>query len=146
MHRILIVEDSPDLAELAILALAEKVGIEAIHHAPDGVSAGDYLFRRGEHAQRGGRSHPEWILLDLNLPDISGRDLLEEIRSNPATRYVPVVMFSSSKTSSDIKACIDAGANSYLFKPVRFDDYSAKLHAAHDYWTSVHCTPEAATA
>ncbi|MET0311959.1 MAG: response regulator [Burkholderiaceae bacterium] len=141
MHRILIVEDSPDLAELAILALADRVGIDAIHHAADGTSAGDWLLGRGIHESRRSASPPQWILLDVNLPDVSGKELLRIIRENEATRYVPVVMFSSSTRPEDIIDCLRAGANSYIAKPLRFDDYAAKLRAAHDYWTGVHCSP-----
>ena len=135
---ILVVEDNPDHLELTVLTL-EELGVRAeIAVARDGAAALDYLFGQGRHAGRDTRKQPSFILLDMKLPKLSGLDVLRSVRSNPLTTLVPVIMLTSSSEHSDMVACYQSGANSFVRKPVDFVDFTEKLNRLQAYWLDVN--------
>ena len=135
---ILVVEDNPDHLELTVLTLEES-GIRAeIAVARDGVEALDYLFGQGQHAGRDTQRQPSFILLDMKLPKLSGLDVLRSVRSNPLTALVPVIMLTSSSEHSDMVACYQSGASSFVRKPVDFIDFTEKLNRLQAYWLDVN--------
>lgn len=135
---ILVVEDNPDHLELTVLTLEES-GVRAeIAVARDGVEALDYLFGQGQHAGRDTQRQPSFILLDMKLPKLSGLDVLRSVRSNPLTVLVPVIMLTSSSEHSDMAACYQSGANSFVRKPVDFIDFTEKLNRLQAYWLDVN--------
>jgi len=135
---ILVVEDNPDHMELTVLTL-EELGVGAeIAVAYDGAAALDYLFGQGRHAGRDIRRQPAFILLDMKLPKLSGLDVLRSVRSNPLTALVPVIMLTSSSEHSDMVACYQSGASSFVRKPVDFDDFTQKLNYLQAYWLGVN--------
>ena len=135
---ILVVEDNPDHLELTVLTLQEH-GVKAeIAVARDGAQALDYLFGQGAHAGRDTQKQPNFILLDLKLPKLSGLDVLRTVRADPRTARVPVVMLTSSSEQSDIVGCYESGANSFIRKPVDFGEFTEKLHCLQAYWLGVN--------
>ena len=135
---ILVVEDNPDHLELTVLTL-EETGIKGqIAVARDGVQALDFLWGRGEHAGRDTRRQPSFVLLDMKLPKLSGLDVLRSVRGNPITALVPVIMLTSSSERSDMQACYQSGANSFVRKPVDFVDFTEKLNRLQSYWLGVN--------
>lgn len=135
---ILVVEDNPDHLELTVLTLEES-GIRAeIAVARDGVEALDYLFGQGQYAGRDTQRQPSFILLDMKLPKLSGLDVLRSVRSNPLTALVPVIMLTSSSEHSDMAACYQSGASSFVRKPVDFIDFTEKLNRLQAYWLDVN--------
>ena len=135
---ILVVEDNPDHMELTVLTLEEfGVGAE-IAVARDGAEALDYLFGQGIHAGRDTQRQPTFILLDMKLPKLSGLDVLRTLRGNPLTALVPVLMLTSSSEHSDMLACYQSGANSFVRKPVDFVDFTEKLNRLQAYWLDVN--------
>lgn len=131
---ILLVEDNDDDAELTARAFSDaKVG-NPIVRAADGVEALDYLFGRGAHAGRDVTDIPAVVLLDLNLPRLNGLEVLSALRSNPVTKQIPVVILTSSREDRDRLAAYEHHANSYVQKPVDYDQF---VHAARQlglYW------------
>ena len=135
---ILVVEDNPDHLELTVLTL-EELGVNAeIAVARDGAEALDYLFGQGRHAGRDTQRQPSFILLDMKLPKLSGLDVLRTLRGNPLTALVPVIMLTSSSEHSDMLACYQSGANSFVRKPVDFVDFTEKLNRLQSYWLGVN--------
>lgn len=135
---ILVVEDNPDHLELTVLTLEELDAGAEIAVACDGAAALDYLFGHGKHAGRDVRRQPTFILLDMKLPKLSGLDVLRSVRTNPLTALVPVIMLTSSSEHSDMIACYQSGANSFVRKPVDFDDFTEKLNRLQAYWLDVN--------
>ena len=138
---ILIVEDNPDHLELTVLTLEEQGVTAKIATARDGAEALDFLFGQGIHAGRDTQHQPTFILLDMKLPKLSGLDVLRSVRANPLTSLVPVVMLTSSSEQSDIVACYQAGANSFVRKPVDFGDFTEKLNSLQAYWLGANERP-----
>jgi len=135
---ILVVEDNPDHLELTVLTL-EELGVRAeIAVARDGVEALDYLFGQGLHAGRDTQKQPSFILLDMKLPRLSGLDVLRSVRNNPLTALVPVIILTSSSEHSDMAACYQSGASSFVRKPVDFVDFTEKLNRLQAYWLDVN--------
>lgn len=135
---ILVVEDNPDHLELTVLTLQEHGVTAEIAVARDGAQALDYLFGQGAHAGRDTARQPAFMLLDLKLPKLSGLDVLRSVRADPRTALVPVVMLTSSSEQSDIVGCYQAGANSFIRKPVDFGEFTEKLHVLQAYWLGVN--------
>ncbi len=138
---ILIVEDNPQDAELTIRAL-KKMNL-AIHImvAEDGEEALDIIFSRGVYEGRQAQKPPKVIFLDLKLPKVSGLEILKEIKSNPATKMIPVVVITSSREDPDIKAAYEFGANGYVVKPVEFEAFSSSMIQTGIFWLTVNETP-----
>jgi two-component system, chemotaxis family, response regulator Rcp1 len=138
---ILLVEDNPADARLVKEALSEAhVKVNAFW-VQDGVEALDFLYRRGEYAAR---RRPNLILLDLNLPKLGGNEVLQQIKQDPVLRTIPVVILSSSNALRDIQDAYAAHANSFLTKPVDFDEFMALIRLIDAYWLGANKVPEKA--
>lgn len=131
---ILLVEDNPDDVELTRIAFSEA-GIERqLSVVRDGAEALDYLFARGPYSHRQGLDHPAIVLLDLNLPKLDGREVLQAIRSDARTRALPVVVLTTSNEPFDVEASYALGVNSYIQKPVDFEQFVAVVKQIGLYW------------
>jgi two-component system, response regulator len=138
---ILLVEDNPDDQALTLRALKKSNILNDVFVAHDGVEALDYLFCRGDHAVRNPDVHPAIILLDLKLPKIDGLEVLKQIRANPATRFLPVVILTSSREDRDLIEGYRLGANSYICKPVDFDQFVGAVQTLGLYWLVLNQFP-----
>ena len=135
---ILLVEDDPNDVELALLALRKNKLANRIHVARDGEEALDYLLCRGSHSGRNPDDQPKLILLDLKLPKVSGLEVLKEIKSDPRTRPVPVVVMTSSSEQRDMLEGYQLGVNSYIQKPIDFDQFQQIIGDLGYYWLVVN--------
>ena len=138
---ILLVEDNPDDVELTRLAFAEAGGAHRLHAVGDGAEALDYLLARGRHADRDGADLPALVLLDLNLPRLDGREVLQAIRADPATRALQVVVLTTSAEPRDVDQAYALGANSYIQKPVEFDRFVEVVRQVGRYWLGINLPP-----
>ncbi len=139
--KILLVEDNPSDIELTLRAFErQKIGNEIIV-AEDGKEALDYLFGTGEYSGRDISEQPTVILLDLNLPLIDGKEVLRRIRSSELTRRLPVVILTSSKEEQDVTQSYDLGVNSYIRKPVDFNQFSEAVRQLGLYWLVINEPP-----
>jgi two-component system response regulator len=136
MHKktIFLIEDNPDDEALTIRALRKNNILNEVVVAHDGAEALDYLFCQGEHADRDPGMLPQVVLLDLKLPKLDGLEVLEQIRANKRTKYLPVVILTSSKEEWDIVNGYRLGANSYVRKPVNFQEFSEAVKQLGLYW------------
>lgn len=130
---ILLVEDNRDDEELTLRALAKSKITNPVVVVRDGVEALDWLFRRGQHANRADQI-AQVILLDLKLPKIDGLEVLRELRGNDATKLVPVVILTSSVEEQDLIRGYGLGANSYIRKPVDFTQFVEAVRQLGLYW------------
>lgn len=131
--RLLLVEDNPDDAELTMGSLQAAVPYATIGWVEDGAEALDYLFGRGNYAANP-PPPPGVVLLDLSMPKIGGLEVLKAIRADSRIRRVPVVVLTSSNEESDITRSYDLGANSYVVKPVDFDDFNETVRTLGLFW------------
>lgn len=138
---ILLVEDNPDDVELTRIAFAEAGSEHVIRVMTDGAQAVDYLLGRGEHAGRDITDLPALVLLDLNLPKLNGREVLQAIRENPATRSLPVVVLTTSVEPMDVGSVYELGANSYIQKPVEFERFVDAVRQIGLYWLVLNQPP-----
>ena len=138
---ILLVEDNPDDEELTLLTLNEHNIANSIKVVHDGVEALDYIFGMGQYVGRDTAQRPKLILLDLKLPKLDGIQVLEKIKGNPTTKRTPVVILTSSKEEPDITKCYDLGANSYIVKPVAFDEFRECITQLGMYWQILNVQP-----
>ena len=134
LKRILLVDDSSRDIELALDALAQYNLANEVITLRDGVEALDYLYRRGQFANRS-NDQPAVVLLDLKLPKINGMEVLRNIRQNEVTRIVPVVILTSSAEQKDVVEGYQLGANSYIRKPVDFEQFVEAVKLLGLYWT-----------
>ncbi|HOW57726.1 MAG TPA: response regulator [Smithellaceae bacterium] len=130
---ILLVEDNPNDIELALRAFKKNKLVNHVNIVRDGEEALDYLFGRGTYAGRNIADVPTLILTDLNMPRVNGLELLKEIRSNPLTKNIPVVVLTTSREEQDVLDAHRLGINSYILKPVDFEQFmnSARLIGYH---------------
>lgn len=135
---ILLVEDNPDDAELTRIAFAESGSAYRLKVVSDGVEALDYLLARGAHAGRDPADLPALVLLDLNLPKLNGREVLQAIRSHPSTKTLPVVVLTTSAEPFDVDHVYDLGANSYIQKPVEFERFVDVVRQIGLYWLDLN--------
>jgi len=141
---ILLVEDNPDDQLLTKIAFQKaRLGNELVV-VGDGVAALDYLWARGEFAHRDARDLPALVLLDLNMPKLSGFDVLEQLRANPATATQPVVVLTSSAQDEDVVRSYRNGANSYIRKPVELDAFIKAVSQLQLYWMVLNVNPQRA--
>lgn len=140
---LLVVEDSPEDAALIVKALAPAVPAEQIEVCADGLAAVDYLFCRGPHASRSAAELPLLVLLDLNLPRLSGFDVLREIRADERTRLLPVAVLSGAEAPEDIRSAIRLGANSFVRKPADSGELSRRVLLLVRYWLDLNIPPPA---
>jgi two-component system response regulator len=137
--RILLVEDTPSDAELIVQALGGD-GLQ-VTVARDGVEALDQLLRRGAFKDSPVDQRPTLVILDIKLPRVDGFEVLEALRADPSTRALPVVMLTSSIVERDVARCYRLGANSYVQKPVHFDEFRTTIAALGAYWLNVNVAP-----
>ena len=137
---ILLVEDDPADAELAMRALRKGKLANHITWVKDGAEALEFIFRSGAYAGRPDRN-PKLILLDLKLPKVDGIEVLRQIKVEERTRLIPVVMVTSSAEARDIAKSYELGVNSYVVKPVEFEQFSETVAKAGFYWMLVNKTP-----
>jgi two-component system response regulator len=142
---ILLVEDNPDDIELTLRAMRERQIDNPVFVVRDGVEALDYLFRRGPYAHLVSRDLPAVILLDIKLPRLDGHEVLRQLRQNARTRFLPVVMLTSSREERDILASYRLASNSYICKPVDFDQFLETISQLHHYWIHLNETPPLAS-
>ena len=140
-QNILLVEDNPDDVALTLRAFKKSKIANQIIIASDGVEALDYLYGTGKYAGRDVRILPAVILLDLNLPKLGGLEVLKHIRSNKSTELLPVVILTSSKEESDLVTGYKLGANSYVRKPVDFEQFSEATQQLNLYWLVLNEPP-----
>jgi two-component system response regulator len=131
---ILLVEDNPDDEELTVRALRKNNIVNEVVVARDGVEALDYLFGQGQHASRDLKVMPQVILLDLKLPKLDGLGVLRRLRADERTKFLPVVILTSSNEEKDRIDSYDLGANSYVRKPVDFNQFSDAARQLGLYW------------
>ncbi len=138
---ILLVEDDPDDVELTLRALKKNnIGNEVVT-VGDGQQALDYLFARGAYADRNPAELPLVVLLDLKLPKVDGLQVLKQVRENERTRYLPVVILTSSNEESDLANGYRLGANSYIRKPVDFVQFVDAVRQMGLYWLILNEAP-----
>jgi two-component system, response regulator len=138
---ILLVEDNPDDEALTIRALKKNNIGNRLVIVRDGVEAIDFLFCTGPYKDRDPKDIPQVVLLDLKLPKIDGLEVLRRIRENPVTRLLPVVILTSSKEEQDILVGYKLGANSYVRKPVDFDQFVEAVRQLGLYWLVLNESP-----
>ncbi|MGH9342924.1 MAG: response regulator [Terriglobia bacterium] len=135
---ILLVEDNPSDVELTLHALRHNSVVNRIYVARDGEEALDFIFCRGLHTHRSFLDQPKIILLDLKLPKVDGLDVLRSLKSNDSTKFIPVVMLTSSKEEVDLVNSYRLGVNSYIQKPVDFVQFSETVGQLGLYWLVVN--------
>ena len=140
---ILLVEDNPADAELALHALKKSKVANHILHVRDGAEALDFMFCRGAYCGRSEANRPVLVLLDLKLPKVDGLQVLKQIKSDPRTMAIPVILMTSSKEESDMAAGYQLGVNSYIQKPVNFGEFQEVVRQLGMYWLLVNTKPPA---
>jgi len=143
---ILLVEDNPDDEALTLRALKRNNILNEVVVARDGAEALDYLFAQEAYSERDASKLPEVVLLDLKLPKLDGLEVLRRIRNDPLTRRLAVVILTSSNEERDIVAGYDLGANSYIRKPVDFNQFMEAVRQLGIYWLVLNVSPPAAGA
>jgi two-component system response regulator len=138
---ILLVEDNPDDVKLTLRALKKNNILNEVIVAQDGVEALDYLFGTGKYEGRDTRVKPQVILLDLKMPKIDGQEVLQRIRADERTRFLPVVVLTTSSEDKDRVESYKLGANSYIRKPVDFDQFTIAVQQLGLYWLVLNEAP-----
>jgi two-component system, response regulator len=140
-RNILLVEDNPDDELLTLLAFRENKILNKVVVAHDGEEALHYLFAKGKYADRNSEDLPQIVLLDLKLPKIDGLEVLSEIRSSGLTALLPVIVLTSSREEMDVVKSYRLGANSYIRKPVDFEQFSTAIKQLGLYWLVLNESP-----
>ncbi|AGI09662.1 response regulator [Xanthomonas citri] len=141
IRTILLAEDSPADAEMAVDALREARLANPIVHVEDGVEAMDYLLRRGMFADRE-EGLPAVLLLDIKMPRLEGLEVLKQVRSDETLKRLPVVILSSSREESDLARSWDLGVNAYVVKPVDVDQFFNAVKTLGTFWAVINQAPE----
>jgi two-component system response regulator len=141
---ILLVEDSEDDMNLFMHVLRAEKLANNIHVVRDGEEALDFLFCRGAFAERTFDSPPKLVLLDLNLPKVDGIEVLRQVKADPRTKTIPIIIMTTSKEERDLVAGYDLGANSFIQKPVDFDQFREIVKTIGLYWLVINQSPVAA--
>lgn len=134
---VLLVEDDPGTARLLEEAFGEVADV-TLHVVDDGFGALDFVRNRGDHATA---PTPRLVMLDLGLPGKDGKAVLEEVKTDPELRHIPVVVFTDSTDRGDVDDAYALGANAYVTKPLGYDGFTAVAREVHDFWLSTATTP-----
>jgi two-component system response regulator len=132
------VEDNPNDLELALLAFDRGGFGNSVDVVRDGAEALEYLFCRGRHAGRSPLDEPRLVLLDVKLPFVDGPEVLRQIKADPRTRHLPVVMLTTSAEDRDLRRCYAYGANSYIVKPVDLERFFRAVQDIATYWLELN--------
>ena len=135
---VLLVEDNPDHVELILKALRDNNVLNEVHVATDGEEALDFLYQRGEYADA---ARPGLILLDIKLPKVDGIEVLRQIKTDAKLKSIPVVMLTTSAGEREIVESYNYGANSYIVKPVGFEQFVKAIKEVKLYWTVINSLP-----
>lgn len=138
---ILLVEDNPADVELTLRALKKNNIANKIEVVGDGEEALDFLFARGRYSVREKKTLPKLVLLDLKLPKKGGLEVLSEVKGNPKTKTIPIVILTSSKEEKDIIESYKLGVNSYIVKPVDFENFIIAIKELGIYWLLINQPP-----
>lgn len=138
---VMLVEDNADHAELVIRTLEDHRIANRIMHFTDGQTALDYLLRRGEYAKPENSPRPHMILLDLRLPRVDGLEVLQSIKQQDETKSIPVIILTTSEAEKDVARAYDNYVNSYLVKPVGFEEFSKLMNDLGFYWLGWNTNP-----
>jgi len=138
---ILLVEDNPQDAEMTIRALKKHNLANRIHHVIDGAEALNFIFATGSYGDRKVEDRPKVILLDLKLPKVDGLEVLKKVKADERTRTIPVVVLTSSKEERDMVESYRLGTNSYIAKPVDFDQFVEAIRQMGLYWLILNRLP-----
>jgi two-component system, response regulator len=138
---LVLVEDDPEDVELTLMALKREHIFNTVHIARDGEEALDYFLCRGEFAKRDPNDRPKLVLLDLKLPKVDGLGVLRALRSDIRTRYLPVVVMTSSRLEEDMVRSYRLGVNSYIQKPVDFEQFQRVVKNLGYYWLLINEKP-----
>lgn len=140
---ILIVDDSEDDYEATRRALTKGTNLKnPVHRCENGRDALDYLFQRGAYAEAGTAPRPGIILLDLNMPGIDGRQVLDEIKHEPELKCIPTIVMTNSDDERDISSCYEIGANTYVRKPLNWDSFFEAMKRLREYWFEIAVLPK----
>ncbi|MGH6639173.1 MAG: response regulator [Polaromonas sp.] len=137
----LVVEDNPDHLELTLTTLQRNGLPHDIVVARDGLEALDYLFCRGIYKDRAPDDQPELVLLDLGLPRMNGLEVMQRMRIDPRTFFVPIVMLTSANEQSEVVLAFKGGLNSFVSKPLDYRDFEEKLQQVREYWRTSNLAP-----
>ena len=140
LKRILLVDDSPRDTELTLDALAQSNLANEVVAVRDGAEALDYLYRRGQFADRA-KGQPAVVLLDLKLPKVDGIEVLRQIKGDPHLKTIPVVVLTSSREEQDLVNSYELGVNAYIVKPVQFQEFVAVVKLVGAFWAVVNEPP-----
>ena len=139
---VMLIEDNIDHAELVVRTLEDHIINNKVRHFLDGQSALDYLFRRGEFSEAKETQRPHVILLDLRLPRVDGIDVLKAIKEDADLKSIPVVVLTTSEAEKDVAKAYYNHANSYLVKPVGFEDFKKLMDDLGFYWLGWNVNPD----
>jgi len=142
LSEILLVEDSPGDARLTTFALQSAEVANPIVHMKDGDEALDYIFATGAYSQRNKENTPVIILLDLKMPKVNGIEVLKKIKSEAITKNIPVIIFTSSQLTSEVRKCYSLGANSFVVKPYDFNKFEQIIKEISTYWLIINHFPQ----
>ena len=131
---ILLIEDNPNDAEMTIRALRKHNIANKVTHLKDGAEGLDFIFGTGNYKDRNIDNKPKVILLDLKMPKVDGIEVLRRVKSDKRTKTIPVVVLTSSKEDPDVRACYELGVNSYIVKPVGFENFTNAISELGLYW------------
>ena len=137
MNNILLVEDSPNDAALVLAAMKQKNKQYKVIVATHGNEALDFLFCRGEFQTRV-QDQPWFVLLDLKMPGVDGFEVLRQIRADPKLKFLPVVIFTSSREARDVQASYRLGANAYVVKPIEYQELLEAVQVIETFWTKIN--------
>ncbi|MDP2089332.1 MAG: response regulator [Flavobacteriaceae bacterium] len=138
---ILLIEDNMNDAELTIRALRKNNLANKLAHLKDGAEAIDFIFAEGNYSGRKVENVPKVILLDLKMPKVNGIEVLKKIKSDERTKKIPIVVLTSSKEDPDIQECYRLGVNSYVVKPVQFEQFVKAVSELGLYWMILNQPP-----
>jgi len=138
---VLLVEDDPNDKELTLRALKKHNLANKVFTVSDGEEALEFIFATGRYAGRDIKIPPKVVFLDLKLPKVSGMEVLRKIKSDDRTKFIPVVVVTSSRESQDIEECYKLGVNSYIQKPIEFENFVSAISDAGLYWLLINKSP-----